>query len=107
MEEEYDDEIALDSTGNEMRLLTGTEVYFTLLKSFICSGFLYLPRAFVRCGWLYTSIMLVIVAFVTSYVSNIFLKAREKLKAGSMSELAYLCFGWTGKYVVDVFLVAT
>ena len=98
------DEISHES---ELKLLTPTETYFTLLKGFVCSGFLYLPRAFVSGGWVYMSIVLVIVAVLSTYSMLLMLEARKKLSATSLPDLAYKTYGRAGKFLMDVLLVVS
>lgn len=96
-----------DFDGIPIRLLSPLETYFTLLKGFVCSGFLYLPRAFVVSGWLYSTLTLIFIGALTLYTQILFLQAREKVKARSMSDLAYRTIGWPGKVLTDVLVFVT
>lgn len=98
---------SVEVKNEELKLLTPIETYFTLLKGMVCSGFLYLPRAFVRGGWVYMSVVLVCVSVLSTYSMLLSLEARKKLKATSLPDLAYKTYGRCGKFVLDVILVCS
>ena len=57
----------IGSDGQPIRLLSNWETYFTLLKGFVCSSFLYIPRAFVESGWVYSSLILIATSALVTY----------------------------------------
>jgi proton-coupled amino acid transporter len=59
----------------------------TLAKSFIITAVLYLPKAFVNGGWLFTPIMLVISAVVTYFCGVFLLELRQKLDCANYPEI--------------------
>lgn len=95
------------SDGAPVRLLSSWETYFTLLKAFICTGFLYIPRTFVESGWVYSSITFIAVSALITYTQFLFLEARVKVKARSMSDLAYKTIGTPGRMITDFFVAAS
>ncbi|KAF2149178.1 vacuolar amino acid transporter 3 [Myriangium duriaei CBS 260.36] len=61
--------------------------FFTLLKAFIGTGVLFLPRAFLNGGLLFSSLALVIVALVTMLAFHLLLQCRKYHGGGGFGEL--------------------
>jgi proton-coupled amino acid transporter len=64
-----------------------TKTFFTLLKAFVGTGILFLPKAFRNGGILASSITLVMVSFITCLCFRLLLQCREKCGGGGYGEL--------------------
>lgn len=80
--------------------------FFTLLKGFVASGVLFLPKGFVTGGWLFSSITLFLSGVFTIVCSYLLIDIRKKYKL-SFSEIGYKAYGLPGKIAVDFFLAFT
>eukprot|EP00735_Rhodelphis_limneticus_P013630 TRINITY_DN757_c0_g1::TRINITY_DN757_c0_g1_i1::g.18408::m.18408 TRINITY_DN757_c0_g1::TRINITY_DN757_c0_g1_i1::g.18408 ORF type:complete len:552 (-),score=44.82,sp/Q10074/AVT3_SCHPO/33.85/2e-66,Aa_trans/PF01490.13/1.1e-78,Trp_Tyr_perm/PF03222.8/9e-06,MIP/PF00230.15/3.2e+03,MIP/PF00230.15/0.042,DUF485/PF04341.7/4.5e+03,DUF485/PF04341.7/1.3,DUF485/PF04341.7/2.8e+02 TRINITY_DN757_c0_g1_i1:101-1690(-) len=81
-----------------------TSVVLSLIKSFIGTGILFLPRAFYNGGLLFSCVSLILVAILSLYSMRLLLQIHEK-HGGSFSDLGYKSFGKPGKVAVDMSLV--
>lgn len=62
-------------TVKHIKKLSNCETFFTLIKGFVCTGCLYLPKsAFVNGGWLFASFCMVVSAFLTMYCASLLLE---------------------------------
>ena len=77
--------------------------FFTLVKGFVASGILFLPKGWRNGGWLFSSITLFLSSIFTSLCCILLLDVRKKHKL-SLPEMAHKAFGPIGKYAVDFFL---
>ena len=59
--------------------------FMTLIKGFVCTGCLYLPKSVVNGGWGFSNIMLVFSAFLTIYCALLLLEVRKKLNLTSFT----------------------
>ena len=64
-----------------------TKTFFTLLKAFIGTGIMFLPRAFRNGGILFSSITLITVSIVTTICFRLLLKTRKQYGGGGYGEL--------------------
>lgn len=89
----------------KIKKLTPAGTYFSLLKGFVCTGILYLPKNFQNGGWLWALISMVL-SFVLTLVCAIkLLEAKAKIKpGGSFSDIGFAAIGLPGKIMVDIFL---
>lgn len=78
--------------------------FLTLIKGFVCTGILYLPKAFVNGGWLWTTFMLLIEAFITTYCGYLLLEVRAKTGLSNYSEIGEKTYGKAGRIAVDISL---
>lgn len=99
-DEEEDEEIAREEErgpATETRPLLGrrqttrrgkvgdasqTKTFFTLLKAFIGTGILFLPKAFNNGGLLFSSITLVVVSLITTLCFRLLLQCKTKYSGG-------------------------
>ena len=79
--------------------------YFTLIKAFVCTGCLYLPKSFMNGGWLFSCFCLVFSGIFTCHCAMLLIETREKLKCTSFSQVGLLSYGPKGKYLTDLSLV--
>jgi proton-coupled amino acid transporter len=75
-----------------------------LLKGFVASAVLYLPKSFVNGGYGFSIIALVVSCIVTIYCAMLLLQVRQVTKSSSYSELGFKLYGRVGKAFVDVAL---
>ena len=64
-----------------------TRTFFTLLKAFIGTGIMFLPKAFRNGGILFSSITLVTVSLISCLCFRLLLECRTKLGGGGYGEL--------------------
>lgn len=79
-------------------------VFFTLLKGFVGTGILFLPKGFKNGGWLFSSAAIFLSYCITTYCCMKLLAARKVSGGGSYSELGMKSMGIWGKRAVDVSL---
>lgn len=96
-----------EKVKKEVHKLSPMESYFTLLKGFVCSSILYLPKSFVNGGWLWTSVCLFISMIVTTGCAMLLLEIRVKTKASSYQNIGLMLFGKPGKIAVSFALVGS
>ncbi|KAF2765026.1 hypothetical protein EJ03DRAFT_280952 [Teratosphaeria nubilosa] len=70
-----------------------TKTFFTLLKAFIGTGILFLPKAFRNGGLLFSSCTLIAVSIITTICFRLLLQCREKFGGGGYGELGEAIFG--------------
>jgi proton-coupled amino acid transporter len=78
--------------------------YLTLMKGFVCSSALYLPKSFINGGWGFSVICLVASAFLTNLCASKVLRVRAELDAKSYTDIGEKLYGSWGKLVVNVAL---
>ena len=64
-----------------------TKSFFTLLKAFVGTGILFLPKAFNNGGILFSSIVLVVVSCLTTLCFRLLLQCREKYGGSGYGDL--------------------
>lgn len=69
-----------------------TKTFFTLLKAFVGTGIMFLPKAFRNGGILFSSITLVMVSFITILCFRLLLQCRERY-GGGYGEIGDAIFG--------------
>ena len=78
--------------------------YFSLLKGFIATGILYMPKNFKNSGWLWGIAAMFISFLLTQVCAKKILQARAKHPGASFTDLGRLSMGRPGQIMVDVFL---
>lgn len=73
-----------------------TKTFFTLLKAFVGTGIMFLPKAFRNGGILFSSITLILVSIITTLCFRLLLQCRTKYGGGGYGELGDAIFG--GKF---------
>lgn len=81
-------------------------VYFSLLKGFVCTGIMYLPKNIWNGGWAFSLFALVLAYVFTMFCSFRLLDAKAKA-GGSFSELGEKAMGQLGKRLVEITLFAS
>ena len=81
--------------------------YFSLLKGFICTGILYLPRNFQNGGWLWAGIAMFLSFFLTLYCAIKLLEAKKMTPGGSFSDIGMQAYGLRGRVAVDITLTVS
>lgn len=70
-----------------------TKTFFTLLKAFIGTGIMFLPKAFRNGGILFSSITLIMISLITTLCFRLLLQCRERYGGGGYGELGDAIFG--------------
>lgn len=91
-----------DEVKKKIKKLGAMETYITLMKGFVCTSVLYLPRSFVNGGWGFQIIALVISMILTMFCSVLLLDSRIKVNAVSYTDLGQKTFGTIGKHAVNL-----
>ena len=79
-------------------------IYFSLLKGFVCTGILYMPKNFKNSGWLWGVIAMFVSFLLTQICADKLLQARKRFPRASFTDLGKLSMGRPGQYMVDIFL---
>ena len=82
------------------------KTFFTLLKGFVATGVLFLPKGWRNGGWLFSTTALIASAVLTIIASLKLLEVRNKYKL-SYSEIGRKAYGLPGKIAVDFYLTFT
>ncbi|OQO11139.1 hypothetical protein B0A48_05395 [Cryoendolithus antarcticus] len=69
------------------------KTFFTLLKAFVGTGIMFLPKAFNNGGILFSSITLVMVSIITSVCFHLLLETRKRYGGGGYGELGEIVVG--------------
>jgi len=86
--------------------LSPVGTYLSLLKGFVCTGIIYLPKAFRNGGWAFSAAAMLLSYVLTSICTNKLMQARAKV-GGSFTHIGMKAMGNTGKYMVDVTLAGS
>ncbi len=70
-----------------------TKSFFTLLKAFIGTGIMFLPKAFKNGGMLFSSITLISVALISCLCFYLLLQCRQRHGGGGYGDLGLAIFG--------------
>jgi proton-coupled amino acid transporter len=69
------------------------KTFFTLLKAFVGTGIMFLPKAFRNGGLLFSSITLIVVSLVTSLCFRLLLQCRQRCGGGGYGEIGEAIVG--------------
>lgn len=89
---------------SKVKKLSPMQTYFSLLKGFVCTGILYLPKNFRNGGWAWALVSMVLSFFLTLFCMIKLLECKSKTTNGSFTDIGMKAMGLKGKYMVDVFL---
>ncbi|RMZ73837.1 amino acid transporter [Pyrenophora seminiperda CCB06] len=70
-----------------------TKTFFTLLKAFIGTGIMFLPKAFKNGGMLFSSITMIMVSAITALCFELLLSARKRYGGGGYGDLGQIVVG--------------
>ncbi|KAF7197676.1 Vacuolar amino acid transporter 3 [Pseudocercospora fuligena] len=70
-----------------------TKTFFTLLKAFVGTGIMFLPKAFRNGGILFSSCVLIGTSIITTLCFRLLLQCRQKYGGGGYGELGSSIFG--------------
>ena len=93
-----------EKVKKEVKKLGTMASFLTLFKGFVCTGILYLPKAFINGGYLITMIMMVLSAVLTIYCATLLLAVRKKTGVSNYTELGQTTYGKYGRIFVDIAL---
>ena len=74
----------------------------TLLKGFVATAIIYMPKAMYNAGWAITSAFLTASAFLTFYCASLLLEVKEKTNCSNYSELGTKTMGKPGRIAVEI-----
>lgn len=80
---------------------------FTVFKSFVCTGILYMPKNYVTSGWLFSGICIMLSLIVTLYCCKLLIDVSDKINLTSFPEIGFKAFGKPGKIATDIVLFAS
>ena len=80
--------------------------FFTLLKGFVATSVLFLPKGWRNGGWLFSTCALLASCILTIITSLKLIEIRRRHKL-SFSQIGYKAYGTPGKIAVDLFLALT
>ena len=78
-----------------------------LLKGFICTGILYLPKSFANGGWLFSAIAMILSYILTSICAMKLLQAKAKSTGTSFTDVGGSAMGKPGRIMVDILLAVS
>lgn len=79
--------------SDKVNKLGPAATFLTLIKGFVCTGCLYLPKSFINGGWVFQIAALALSCVITLYCSKLLLDTRKKLGASSYTEIGFLLYG--------------
>ena len=82
-------------------------VFLVLLKGFIGTAILYLPRMMFMGGWLVGFVSLFVSMFFTYYNVLKLLKCQEESGARDFSDMGFRAYGNIGEKLVGFFIILT
>ncbi|QIW99428.1 hypothetical protein AMS68_004946 [Peltaster fructicola] len=88
-------------TANKQGDAGTTRTFFTLIKAFVGTGIMFLPKAFRNGGILFSAIVLVVVSLVTAVCFRLLLQCRHRHGGGGYGELGE---NIVGKYFRTIIL---
>ncbi|XP_061997726.1 amino acid transporter AVT3B-like [Rosa rugosa] len=98
--------------GKRSHLSSQSKTFANVFIAIVGSGVLGLPYTFKKTGWVFGSVMLFSVAFLTYHCMMLLVKTRRRLesdmalsKVNSFGDLAFAVCGPVGRFAVDVSIV--
>jgi solute carrier family 36 (proton-coupled amino acid transporter) len=76
--------------------LSPLRTYFSLLKGFVCTGILYMPKNFKNSGWLWGGVAMFLSFILTQICAEKILQARARHPRASFTDLGRLSMGKFG-----------
>lgn len=95
-----------ESQDNKKGKIGPVKTFLTLIKGFLGTAVLFLPKAYYTGGWGFMSIMLTASCALTCFTSLKLIQIRLKHEL-SYPEIGFKAYGVVGKALVDVFLLLT
>jgi proton-coupled amino acid transporter len=80
------------------------KTYFMLLKGFVCTGILYLPKEFYNGGWAFSGFAMIFSFILTSICAIKLLEAKKKSSGPQFTDIGMSAMGKPGKIMVDITL---
>jgi len=97
---------AHEDEAKQIKKLGPIATCFTIMKGFVGTGVLYIPKDFKNGGYIFAPITLIVSMFVTLYCAGLLIKTHDKV-GGSFPEMGEKAYGRPGKIFVEVCLVAS
>ena len=93
-----------EKVKSKVKKLGPATTFLTLLKGFVASAVLYLPKSFVNGGYGFSILALVFSCIVTTYCSMLLLAVQKEIGASSYTEIGQKLYGNVGKAFVNLAL---
>lgn len=81
------------NTFNPLGTATDTKAYFLLLKAFVGTGVLFLPKAFSSGGLLFSTVTLLFFGLLSYWCYLILVYAKVAVRVSSFGEIGLICYG--------------
>lgn len=95
-----------DEDTKEERSLGWVATYITLIKGFVCTAMLYLPRAYWNGGYIFSGVALFLSYVLTLVCARKLLQVAKEV-TGDFSEIGFKIYGMKGKIAADISIVAS
>lgn len=89
----YEEETPLIGHVNPAGTATDSKAYFLLLKAFVGTGVLFLPKAFSSGGLVFSAVTLFIFGLLSFWCYLILVYAKMAVKVSSFAEIGLRCYG--------------
>lgn len=93
-----------EETLKNVKKLGPLATYFSLMKAFVATGCLYLPKSFINGGWLFSCISLITSSIMTCYCAWLILECRKIYGTSNFPEFGLKTYGTLGKTAVNIAL---
>jgi proton-coupled amino acid transporter len=93
-----------ETAKGRVKLLGPVATFITLMKGFVCTSVVYLPKSVVNGGWAFSGGMLIFSCFLTIYCALLLLDVRKKLDLTSYTQIGTKTYGKLGRVTVDIAL---
>jgi solute carrier family 36 (proton-coupled amino acid transporter) len=93
-----------DKAKSVVNKLGPVATYLTLMKGFVASAVLYLPKSFVNGGWGFSIMALVASCIITTHCAMLLIQVKEVTKSSSYTAIGLKLYGRVGKALVDLSL---
>lgn len=84
----------------EKRTATPMKAYFLLLKSFVGSGILFLPKGFLNGGLLFSAVILLFFAVYSYWCYYLLIKTKDVIQVSSFGDMGMKLFGRKMKFLI-------
>ncbi|CAD1780622.1 similar to Saccharomyces cerevisiae YKL146W AVT3 Vacuolar transporter, exports large neutral amino acids from the vacuole [Maudiozyma barnettii] len=88
------------TSHHEKHKSTTFKAVLLLLKSFVGTGVLFLPRAFHNGGWAFSSVCLLFCAWISYYCFVLLINTKNKINVNGYGEMGYTLYGNPMKYAI-------
>ena len=90
---------------NQVKKLGPVATAFTVFKSYVATGVLYMPNQFYVSGWLWTAICVFVSLLANLYSCYLLIEVHDTIGGGALTDIGYAAFGNKGKITSEILLV--